>query len=120
MRDEDVQREALAERELQRGLQDRAQVRPEASLRLARLDRRAADFYRQHPRCVGDLLREVHLEMADDLPARLSPSPDGGVVGIFDEFSTYFEHMVQRLALPAVEHVEVHGLTLPLSSAAPH
>ena len=52
-----------------------------------------------------DLLREVDLEMPDDLAALLAPPTHGRILGILDQMTTELEHGVQGLAVPCVEDV---------------
>jgi len=100
---EEVQAELVAERELQGGLDDRAEIGSEARLRSRCLQPGAADLDGQEPGGMGELLGEVDLEVAEHLSAVFAPARDGGMVRILDDLLRQREDRIEILALPGIE-----------------
>jgi hypothetical protein len=104
MGDEEIQRHAARERQLERGLEDRAQVRAEVRVGVLGFDRRAAHLEGQQSRGVRDLLGEIDLEVTDHLAACFAPAAHGREVGVLEQLLAGGEHAVEVAALPFREH----------------
>ena len=93
---EHVEREPAVERDLERAAQDGAEVGAEVRVGLPHLHRRAAHLDRQHAGRVRQLLREVHLEVAEDLAPRRLPGVHRGELGILQQVPAGAQGRVER------------------------
>jgi len=66
----------------------------------------APDLERQESGRMGDLLREVYLEVPEDLAAGLPPTLHGRVLLILLEFAALVQYLIHRLVPPLREHLD--------------
>ena len=98
--DEHVEPDAVRERDLQRRLDNGAEVGAEPRLRLGGVDRGAAHLDRQHAGGVREFFREVDLEVAEHLAAVLAPERARRKVAVLRDVAGFAQDPVEGLAAP--------------------
>ena len=101
--DEQVELDPVAQRKLERGLEDRTQVGAEVRIGQVRLQRGAPHLEGEHAGGVDDLLREVHLEVAGHLASGVAPAAHRVEVRGFDLLPALEQRIVERLVAPFLE-----------------